>query len=156
MRLVFFVFFFLISSSLYSQDCKVNSFKNRREVKKIRKYIKENDYIQANLLINNTKEHPVFNALRAELLWLEGNNIQAKKIANEVLYICDEQFPVIYYLLAEIAYVEKDFVYSADFLQRSLNLGLDGIYYENETPERMAAQIGSILHKNLTHPLVYI
>ncbi|MBT7605445.1 MAG: dipeptide epimerase [Kordiimonadaceae bacterium] len=31
----------------------------------------------------------------------------------------------------------------------------NGIYYENETPERMAAQIGSILHKNLTHEEVY-
>ena len=131
MRLVFFVFLFLISSSLHSQDCKLSFFKNRREVKKIRKHINDKDYLRANLLINNTKEHPVFNALKAELLWLEGNNVQAKKIANEVLYICDEQFPIIYYLLAEIAYSEKDFVSSADFLQKSLNLGLVGIYYEN-------------------------
>ena len=31
----------------------------------------------------------------------------------------------------------------------------NGIYYENETPERMAAQIESILHKNLTHEEIY-
>ena len=131
MRFIPFIFLFLISNSLFSQECELKSFKDRRDVKKIKKLIKNKDFFQANSLLKNSKEHPVFNSLKAELLWLENNNIAAKKIANEVLYICDEGFPIIYYILGEIAYVEKDFVLSADYLQKSLELGLVDIYYEN-------------------------
>jgi len=131
MRFITFIFLFLISNSLFSQECELKSFKDRRDAKKIRKLIKDKDFFQANSLLKNSKEHPVFNSLKAELLWLENNNIPAKKVANEVLYICDEEFPIMYYILGEIAYIEKDFVLSANYLQKSLEFGLVDSYYEN-------------------------
>ena len=131
MRLFFFAALFLISSSLYSQDCKLNSFKDRRDAKKIVRLINNKAFSQANLLLRNASEHPVFNSLKLEILWLEGNYTRAKKLANDVLYVCEEGFPIVYYILGEIAYIEKDFVLSANYLQKSLELGLIGAYYEN-------------------------
>ena len=59
------------------------------------------------------------------------SNSNAKKIANEVLYICDEDFPIVCYILAEISFQEKDFVKSFEFLKNSIQLGLEGQYLEN-------------------------
>ena len=131
MRLITFIFLFFICNQVFCQDCELKSYKDRREAKKIRKFINNKNFLQANLILKNSKEHPLFNSLKAELLWLENNNSAAKKIANEVLYICNENFPVVYYILGEIAYIEKDFVLSANYLQKSLEFGLDGKYYEN-------------------------
>ena len=52
--------------------------------------------LKAKNIIRSYNEHPVFNALKAEILWLEGDNSNAKKIANEVIYVCDEDFPIVY------------------------------------------------------------
>ena len=131
MRLITFIFLFFICNQIFPQDCELKSYKDKREAKKIRKFINDKNFLQANVILKNSKEHPVFNSLKAELFWLENNNSAAKKIANEVLYICDETFPVVYYILGEIAYIEKDFVLSANYLQKSLQFGLDGVYYEN-------------------------
>ena len=51
MRLFFFAALFLISSSLYSQDCKLNSFKDKRDAKKIVRLINNKDFSH---LIENT------------------------------------------------------------------------------------------------------
>ena len=73
MRLFFFAALFLISSSLYSQDCKLNSFKDRRDAKKIVRLINNKDFSQANLLLRNASEHPVFNSLKLD--FFTGNDV---------------------------------------------------------------------------------
>ena len=131
MKIFLFLFIFLFPSIANSQNCNVKSFKKKRDVKRIIKLIDNKNYSEAKNIIKSNREHPVFNALRAEIYWLEGDNENAKKIANEVLYICDEQFPVVYYILAEIDFQEKDFVASYLNLENSIKYGLDGKYYEN-------------------------
>ena len=86
----------LIFSNSFSQSCSLKSFKNKRTAKKINKLIENNDLLNAKLLLRSSKDHPVFNALKAEIFWIEGDYVNAKKIANEVLYQCDEQFPVVH------------------------------------------------------------
>ena len=131
MKTLLLLFVFLFTTSVNSQNCNVKSFKKKRDVKKIIKLIDNKNYNEAKDIIKGSKEHAVFNALRAEIYWLEGDNEKAKKYANEVLYLCDEQFPVVYYLLAEISFQEKDFVSSYNYLEKSIKYGLDRKYYEN-------------------------
>ncbi len=118
------------SRIIFAQDCELNSFKNKREFKKINKLIKGKDFFQANSLLKNTDDHPVFTSLRAELAWLEGDIIKAQDLSDEVLYVCEDNFPIIYYILGEIAYQQKDFVASANYLQISINNGLVDKYYD--------------------------
>ena len=151
MKIFLFLFIFLFPSIANSQNCNVKSFKKKRDVKRIIKLIENKNYSEAKNIIKSNREHSVFNALRAEIYWLEGDNENAKKIANEVLYICDEQFPVVYYILAEIDFQEKDFVASYLNLENSIKYGLDGKYYENaETLKRQVTEDLRIVTKILT------
>ena len=125
--LIFLLFF---SRVIFAQDCELNSFKKKREFKKINKLIQSKDFFQANSLLKNTDDHPVFTSLRAELAWLEGDIIKAQDLSDEVLYVCEDNFPIIYYILGEIAYQQKDFVASANYLQISINNGLVDKYYD--------------------------
>jgi len=129
MRIIL-IFLLFFSRIIFAQDCELNSFKNKREFKKINKLIKGKDFFQANLLLKNTDDHPVFTSLRAELAWLEGDIIKAQDLSDEVLYVCEDNFPIIYYILGEIAYQQKDFVASANYLQISINNGLVDKYYD--------------------------
>ena len=131
MKFLFFFISLLIFSNSFSQSCSLKSFKNKRTAKKINKLIENNDLLNAKLLLRSSKDHPVFNALKAEIFWIEGDYVNAKKIANEVLYQCDEQFPVVYYLLAEILYQEKNFIESYSNLKKSMDYGLAGKYLQN-------------------------
>ena len=130
MRIIL-IFLLFFSRVIFAQDCELNSFKNKREFKKINKLIQSKDFFQANSLLKNTDDHPVFTSLRAELAWLEGDIIKAQDLSDEVLYVCEDNFPIIYYILGEIAYQQKDFISSANYLQISINNGLVDKYYDN-------------------------
>ncbi len=127
----FLLLFFLLGNYTFSQNCNLKSYKKKRVAKKIVKLIKDKEYNEAKNTIRSVKEHPVFVALKSEILWLEGDNQNAKKYANEVLYQCDDKFPIVYYVLAEISFQEKDFVSSYSYLLKSIENGLDGVYLEN-------------------------
>ena len=129
MRIIL-IFLLFLSRVIFAQDCELNSFKNKREFKKINKLIESKDFFQAKSLLKNTDDHPVFTSLRAELAWLEGDIIKAQDLSDEVLYVCEDNFPIIYYILGEIAYQQKDFISSANYLQISINNGLVDKYYD--------------------------
>ena len=129
MRIIL-IFLLFLSRVIFAQDCELNSFKNKREFKKINKLIQSKDFFQAKSLLKNTDDHPVFTSLRAELAWLEGDIIKAQDLSDEVLYVCEDNFPIIYYILGEIAYQQKDFISSANYLQISINNGLVDKYYD--------------------------
>ena len=131
LKRVFLLILFLSVNHVFSQNCGLKSYKKKRIAKKIIKLIQNKDYKQAKVVISGLKEHPVFISFKSEIFWLEGDNKNAKKYANEVLYQCEDQFPVIYYILSEISFQEKDFVSSYSFLKKSIEFGLEGAYLEN-------------------------
>ena len=130
MRIIL-IYLLFFSGVISAQECELNSFKNKREFKKINKLIQNKDFFQANSLLKNTDDHPVFTALKAELAWLEGDIIKAQDLSDEALYVCEDNFPIIYYILGEIAYQQKDFISSSNYLQKSIKNGLVGKYYDN-------------------------
>ena len=131
LKRVFLLILFLSVNHVFSQNCGLKSYKKKRIAKKIVKLIQNKDYKEAKVVIRSLKEHPVFISYKSEIFWLEGDNKNAKKYANEVLYQCEDQFPVVYYILSEISFQEKDFVSSYSFLKKSIEFGLEGAYLEN-------------------------
>jgi len=99
------IFLLLFSRIIFAQDCELNSFKNKREFKKINKLIQNKDFFQANSLLKNTDEHPVFTALKAELAWLEGNILKLKIYLMKFVFMRDI-FPFLLYV-GEIAYQQR-------------------------------------------------
>ena len=131
LKRVFLLILFLSVNHVFSQNCGLKSYKKKRIAKKIKRLIQNKDYKEAKVVISSLKEHPVFISFKSEIFWLEGDNKNAKKYANEVLYQCEDQFPVIYYILSEISFQENDFVSSYSFLKKSIEFGLEGTYLEN-------------------------
>ena len=131
LKRVFLLILILSVNHVFSQNCELKSYKKKRIAKKIIKLIQNKDYKEAKVVISGLKEHPVFISFKSEIFWLEGDNKNAKKYANEVLYQCEDQFPVLYYVLSEISFQEKDFVSSYSFLKKSIEFGLEGAYLEN-------------------------
>ena len=123
LKRVFLLFLFLSVNHVFSQNCGLKSYKKKRIAKKIIKLIQNKDYNEAKVVISSLKEHPVFISFKSEIFWLEGDNKNAKKYANEVLYQCEDQFPVLYYVLSEISFQEKDFV-SSSFVRPLLLWGI--------------------------------
>ena len=78
MKTLLLLFVFLFTTSVNSQNCNVKSFKKKRDVKKIIKLIDNKNYNEAKDIIKGSKEHAVFNALRAEAQ----NLIYLNKIFN--------------------------------------------------------------------------
>ena len=79
MRILLFLVLFLFGGSISSQNCSLKSLKKKRASKRVVNLIKNKDFNQAKNIIRSYNEHPVFNALKAEILWLEGDNLNAKK-----------------------------------------------------------------------------
>ena len=55
----------------------------------------------------------------------------SKILANNIIDICPESFPNLYYILAEMAYLDHDYVLSTKYLRKSIDLGLKGDNYIN-------------------------
>ena len=132
MRFLIFLILFSFSFSFsFSNDCSPGNQKQKRICKKLNNLIKKENYFEANKVLRNLEDFPIYNAFRAEILWLENKKIEAKKIANQVLNLCEDGFPTIYYLLAEMAYQNKEFVICSKYLQKSIDLGLNESYKRN-------------------------
>ena len=85
LKRVFLLFIFLSVNHVFSENCGLKSYKKKRIANKIIKLIQNKDYKEAKVVISSLKEHPVFISYKSEIFWLEGDNKNAKKYANEVL-----------------------------------------------------------------------
>mgnify|MGYP000135247923 CR=1 FL=1 len=68
---------------------------------------------------------------RRDVSLITKNKIEAKKLANKLINVCSESFPNVYYILAEMAYIDRDYVLSTKYLRKSIELGLEGDNYTN-------------------------
>lgn len=122
---------FLFSQFVFSQECVLKKGKQSRSYKKVRNLINKGKLNDArNYLKSISDYHSMFDALKAEIAWLNSEDIEAQKHADNALYRCDS-LPNVYYLLGEIAYRRKDFVNAAIYLRKSLDLGVSDSYLFN-------------------------
>ncbi len=143
------LFFLFLNSIALSQECLPKKNKYKRLINKVENYINENNLERASKILSSVKKKSlVFNSLRSEIEWLKGNDFLSKKFALEVLNICPDNFAIIYYILGEIYFREKDYVSSYDFLSKSIEIGLNKKYFFSATKLKNKAEKIALLINN--------
>ena len=125
------ILIFSLNFISFSNNCTPISKKEKRIVKKLKSYLKKENYYDAKKLLSSLDNLPIYNSFKAQILWLSDDKIEAKKLANKLINVCSESFPDVYYILAEMAYIDRDYVLSTKYLRKSIELGLEGDNYTN-------------------------
>jgi outer membrane protein OmpA-like peptidoglycan-associated protein len=131
MRILLFVSLLFSFNVVFSQDCIVEDRKNKRLVKKIEKQIARRAFYPALDQLRAANDFTVFGALKTEILWIQGKFFKAETQALNVIDVCPDNFPKVYYFLAEIAFNRKDYVNADLYLRKSIDLGISDPYYSD-------------------------
>tara|TARA_Y100001933_G_C18993537_1_gene561555 strand:+ start:510 stop:2486 length:1977 start_codon:yes stop_codon:yes gene_type:complete len=69
--------------------------------------------------------------LKTEIYWLREKYFDAMEEGVRVIEKCPDTYPLIYFFLGHISFIQKDYVKSANYLQKSLELELSDPYYSD-------------------------
>ena len=131
MRILFLFSFLFSFNSVFPQDCFHEKIKDKRLVKKIEKQISKRAFYAAWDKLPVVNDFVVFSALKAEILWNKGDFLNAEDYGINVINICPDNFPKVYYFLGEIAFNRMDYVNAYFYLKRSVELEISDPYYSN-------------------------
>jgi outer membrane protein OmpA-like peptidoglycan-associated protein len=122
---------FSFNPFIYSNNCYPITKKEKRIVKKLKSYLIKENYYDAKRLLSTLEKLPIYESFKAQILWRNDDKMASKILANNIIDICPESFPNLYYILAEMAYLDHDYVLSTKYLRKSIDLGLKGDNYIN-------------------------
>ena len=133
MRFILFLLILIFSFNpfIYSNNCYPITKKEKRIVKKLKSYLIKENYYDAKRLLSTLEKLPIYESFKAQILWRNDDKMASKILANNIIDICPESFPNLYYILAEMAYLDHDYVLSTKYLRKSIDLGLMGDNYIN-------------------------
>ena len=131
MRILFLLSFFFSFHYLSSQECFPENRKDKRLVKKIEKQIAKRAFYAALDELRITNDFTVFSALKTEILWRKADFFKAETEGLNVIDICPDNFPKVYYFLGEIAFNRLDYVDADLYLRKSIDLGIADPYYSD-------------------------
>lgn len=116
----FFIFILLIgfNTSVFSQDCFPISSKQKRILKKAKKYIADGKFYDATDLLESQDDLPIYLSLKTEISWLRGNDLFAETQGLSIIDLCPSDFSKVYYFLGDIYFKRKDYVNAEKFLQK--------------------------------------
>ena len=69
--------------------------------------------------------------LKTEIYWLREKYFEAMNQGRRVIENCPDEFPYVYYFLGHISFIQKDYVASANYLKKSIELELSDPYYSD-------------------------
>jgi len=69
--------------------------------------------------------------LKTEIYWLREKYFDAMEQGLKVIESCPDVFPNVYYFLGHISFIQKDYVASANYLKKSIELELADPYYSD-------------------------
>tara|TARA_B110000444_G_scaffold235185_1_gene246009 strand:- start:778 stop:2673 length:1896 start_codon:yes stop_codon:yes gene_type:complete len=132
-RFILFLLILILSFNpfIYSNNCYPITKKEKRIVKKLKSYLIKENYYDAKRLLSTLEKLPIYESFKAQILWRNDDKMASKILANNIIDICPESFPNLYYILAEMAYLDHDYVLSTKYLRKSIDLGLKGDNYIN-------------------------
>jgi outer membrane protein OmpA-like peptidoglycan-associated protein len=125
------ILIFSFNPFIYSNNCYPITKKEKRIVKKLKSYLIKENYYDAKRLLSTLEKLPIYESFKAQILWRNDDKMASKILANNIIDICPESFPNLYYILAEMAYLDHDYVLSTKYLRKSIDLGLKGDNYIN-------------------------
>ena len=129
--LLLLILIFSFNPFIYSNNCYPITKKEKRIVKKLKSYLIKDNYYDAKRLLSTLEKLPIYESFKAQILWRNDDKMASKILANNIIDICPESFPNLYYILAEMAYLDHDYVLSTKYLRKSIDLGLKGDNYIN-------------------------
>ena len=129
--LLLLILIFSFNPFIYSNNCYPITKKEKRIVKKLKSYLIKENYYDAKRLLSTLEKLPIYESFKAQILWRNDDKMASKILANNIIDICPESFPNLYYILAEMAYLDHDYVLSTKYLRKSIDLGLKGDNYIN-------------------------
>ena len=116
---------------LFAQDCIPKRGKHKRLYNKIENQIKRRAFYAASDALRNTDNITAFSALRTELWWFRSDFYNAEREGRIVIQECPEDFPKVYFFLAEIAFNRKDYVTADQYLRKCMDLGISEPYFSD-------------------------
>ena len=90
--------------------------------------------------------------LKTEIYWLREKYFDAMEQGLRVIKNCPDEFPNVYYFLGHISFIQKDYVSSANYLQKSIELELSDPYYSDGI---MMYEKAKILSDIITNPVEF-
>ena len=150
----YFIFILLIgfNLSVFSQECLPINNKQKRILKKAKKYITDGKLYDATGLLQPEDDLPIYLALKTEISWLRDNVISTEIQGLNTIDLCPNNFPKVYYILGEISFKRKDYVSADFFLQKSITLGISDPYY---TDAIILYEKAKVLTKIINNPVPY-
>ena len=145
------IIFLLIPNIIFSQelysvdslslepnvDCML--FDDKKEMKKFNKaesvIVKGRQDVKrlydAMDLVNKLTSQLHRSVLKTEIYWLREKYFDAMNQGLRVIENCPDEFPYVYYFLGHISFIQKDYVASANYLKKSIELELSDPYYSD-------------------------
>jgi len=121
----------LFNFQVFAQDCIPKRGKNKRLYNKIENQIKRRAFYSASDALSNADNIIAFSALRTELFWYMSDFYNAEREGRIVIQECPEDFPKVYFFLAEIAFNRKDYVTADQYLSKCMDLGISEPYFSD-------------------------
>ena len=131
MRILLYISLLFYFNNALAQECVIDDKKDRRLVKKIKRLIERKSFYVALDELSFTNDIAVFSALKSEILWMKGDFFNSETHALNVIDVCPNNFPKVYYFLGEIAFNRKDYLNADFYLRMSLDLGVSDPYYSD-------------------------
>jgi outer membrane protein OmpA-like peptidoglycan-associated protein/tetratricopeptide (TPR) repeat protein len=145
MRALFSIFFLFIALSSYSQDCYDNNNKIKRVCNRAYNLIMKKNHYKAQKILKKQlkyhKDNPEIKRIFSILYWAQGEILLAEDYALEVIDICPDYNPEIYFMLGKINFNRRMYIYADKYLKKALSLGLDGINIEEAVRMQKRAQV---------------
>ena len=82
-------------------------------------------------LVNKLTSSLHKSVLKTEIYWLREKYFEAMNQGLRVIENCPDEFPYVYYFLGHISFIQKDYVASANYLKKSIELELSDPYYSD-------------------------
>ena len=113
--------------------------KGRKDIKRL---------YEAMDLVNKLTSSLQRSVLKTEIYWLREKYFDAMEQGLRVIKNCPDEFPYVYYFLGHISFIQKDYVASANYLQKSIELELSDPYYSDAIMMYEKAKILSDIIRN--------
>ena len=152
MRIFLFTWLVFFVEFSYSYNCFPQNNSQKKIINKIVSNIYDGKLYKAEVLLRSQEDLPVFLALKAEIAWMRDDFIAAERLCLSVIDLCPDNFPKVYYFLGEMYFDVLDYLNAKKYLERSINLSLDGDFHKEALN---MLQKSKIISSIINNPLPY-
>ena len=150
MRILYFIFFYLFSISLFSQDCFVKKKRSEKMMRKIDQNLSHYSFNDVKKVLSEIQSKEGGSAqlydVYALIYWLKDDFVKAEEYAAKTIELCPESFSTSNYIIGMLSFFMKEYDKCIVSLQKSLELGIKQRFSEKaQSSLEKAIVLSSIL-----------